>query len=576
MAARGEPGWAEEATRNASQLREAETRRKGRWQETTKAGKALIAGGADIPPELLADHPPILRLHFYDAVRTRESKEQVLALLPLARELDSHQGGDVLARHVTRIAGHDFARRAPLARSYGQLMRGELSKPQVEALIADLLRSQEDDLLMGALVWSNTAGAHVAEFQARAQASGDPWFLLLAAQERAKAELAKGEPRTAKRTLEEALGSCTSAPLVFRCMSLELDLAYVDTVLVQLDEAREHALKALRLSRSANDWNKENQALSLLAQVSRVRNDRPLARAFLEEVLERNPGDARQELTVRQALAQLELDSFRFGRARSEIDKALGSGLPLTMVGALALSDIARQKPSPADEAAMNSAVSAIRENASPGERALAEEALGRFLIEKNRAQGQDRLRQVIRDVSQGGLLERDENARRARAYSFTALILDAGKAGEHEAALELFAQELGASVPRQCVVAAAEDSERSLLVVRGPQGQTRGLLPGRPLAVPARGSEGIRVPRGARGAPGLREGGGAGPASAVWPRGVAPSGARVELPHPGGRRASRALGQGAPPRGEGRGDVAGALAGAASAGALEPRHRRG
>ena len=126
--------------------------------------------------------------------------------------------------------------------------------------------------------------------------AGDPWFLLLAAQERAKAEQARGEPRAAKRTLQEALGSCTSNPLVYRCMGLELDLAYVNTVLVQLDEAREHALRAWRLARSANDWNKENQAVSLLAQVFRVRNDRPLARAFLEEVLERNPGEARQEL----------------------------------------------------------------------------------------------------------------------------------------------------------------------------------------------------------------------------------------------------------------------------------------
>ena len=150
----------------------------------------------------------------------------------------------------------------------------------------------------------------------------------------------------------------------------------------------------------------------------------------------------------------------------------MATQLPLSLVGVLALSDIARQKPSPADEAAMTQAVSAIRENGRAGERAVAEQALGRFLIEKDRAQGQARLREVIQEVAKDGLLERDENARRARAYSFTALILDAGKAGEHEAALELFAEELGAPVPRQCAVAAAEDNERALLVVRGPQGR--------------------------------------------------------------------------------------------------------
>ena len=130
VAARGEPGWSEEAARNASLLRESETRRKTRWQEAQKAGKALIAEGTAPSPELLADRPPVLRLHFYDAVRTRESKEQVLALLPLARELDAQQGGEVLARHVARIAEHDFTRRAPLAKAYGQLLRGELPRPR--------------------------------------------------------------------------------------------------------------------------------------------------------------------------------------------------------------------------------------------------------------------------------------------------------------------------------------------------------------------------------------------------------------------------------------------------------------
>ena len=65
------------------------------------------------------------------------------------------------------------------------------------------------------------------------------------------------------------------------------------------------------------------------------------------------------------------------------------------------------------------------------------------------------------------------------RAYTFTSLILDAGKAGDYAAALEWMGEEQGGALPTQCLVTVLEDSERSLLIVRGASGQLLGTYEG-------------------------------------------------------------------------------------------------
>lgn len=474
-----EPGWAAEALQRAEQLEQAEQARTQRWQAVLQAGEQLASSGTPPPAAVLADRPPMLRLFFYDAVRSRTSKEQVLALLPLARELDSQVGGEVLTRYVTRVAARDFARRAPLAQAYEQLRQGRLPPERTQALVAALLRSGEDDLLLGALVQAEAVAEHLEAFEARAQALEDPWFRLLAAQERAQALLRRGEAREARRTLEQALALCALAPLEYRCMGLELDLAEANTLLSRLEEAWEHAARGWRKARAANERGKELLALGHLAQLARLRKDLPLARAYLEESLERNRGNAQQERYAWQNLAHLALQVLRWDKAREYIDKALATGLPLTHVGAMALSDIARQRPAPGDEAALSQALAAASASATAGQRALLRHAQGRLALERNRPQGRALLEEVLREVEAPGLLDKDEDARRARAYSYTSLILDSGKAGEYAAALELWGRELGGTLPERCVLAATSDSERSLWVARGDAGQLLGSYEG-------------------------------------------------------------------------------------------------
>jgi hypothetical protein len=177
---------------------------------------------------------------------------------------------------------------------------------------------------------------------------------------------------------------------------------------------------------------------------------------------------------VHQNLADIALHELRIDMARREVDAALATGLPLSLSGAFVLADLSRMKPSPEDEAHLTRSLEAVRGGLTPGERAVATHVLGRFFIERDAARGRELLWRSIQEAQAQGL-EEDVSARRARAFSYTSLVLDAGRRGAFEEALELFAKERGLELPRQCLLAAAVDSERTLLIARGPSGELLG-----------------------------------------------------------------------------------------------------
>lgn len=476
LAQRGEPGWAEEARQRAEALSAAEQARIQRWKAVVSAGQVLASNGTPPTSALLAERSPIVRLYFYDAVRTRTSPEQVRTLLPLARELDQQAGGgDVLARYVERIAASDFSRRVPLAQAYGQLRQGALPPEQVQALIARLLRSPEDDLLMGALVYARAVGSHLEAFEVRAEASQDPWFRLLAAQERAAAQVARGQEDEARQTLLDAHSLCATTPIEYRCQIIRMELAGILSKQLRMDEAWTFAEQAWRQARAANNRDKEDVALGHLAQLARFQNEGPLARAWFAELLTRHQGDKPYERFAHQSLAHLALSELRFDVARAEIDRAMATGLPLTFVGTMALADLSRQSPSPGDEAAILRAIAEAPASTTAVQRLTLRHSLARFTIERDRQKGRALLEEVLQGLESGDLLAHDADAQKLEAYTFTSLILDAGKAGDYGAALELFDRERGSPLPGRCLVAATEDSERSLLIVRGAAGQLLG-----------------------------------------------------------------------------------------------------
>jgi hypothetical protein len=480
-----EPGWSGEADKRAKSLEEGVRTRRERWQAVFEAGKAL----RDAPPGELPSgfhEIPYSRRLFYDAVRCAPSRERVLALLPLAKALDARAGGNVLEAYVLRIAEADFRRRAPLARTYVELLWKRLPAQEQERFRETLLGSKEDDILLGVLSIMNATARHQPIFEAKAAASGDPWFQMLAVQKRAEAEVAAGRVQHAAELLLEARRPCPRG-FEYLCISLDTALSTLYLKLQRVDDARQYAKLAWEASRKNNDWGLEQAPLWNLGQIARFGNDTALARAYLGEFHENKAGDLDAKRRHHQDLAIIAMEELRVDDARREINAALNTGLPLALSGAFALADISRLEEAHGDEQHLVEGLKKIQPKLSPGEKAIATHVLGRFFIERNEEEGRRLLWKSIEEAEALGLRD-DNGARRARAYSFTSLLLAAGKHKDFREALKLFARERGGALPRRCLLAATVDSERTLLLALEAGGELKGYYDaGRTRALPRR-----------------------------------------------------------------------------------------
>ncbi|SEU27992.1 CHAT domain-containing protein [Stigmatella erecta] len=470
VAALKEPGWSTEALGLATDLRRLASERRARWDQVFQAGKTLIESGPTDLPEDFAQ-APLARLFFYDAVRAAPDADHVRALLPLAAALDARTGDPILETYVRRTAQADFTKRGPLARAYANLALGRLSTEQKERLLTELLSSPEDDLLLGAIVHTQTVARHQRLFEDKALAQKDPWFMLLSAEKGAAVDQASGHFGRATQTLLDALRHCPSPGLEYRCLFLQRELSGLYIQRGRLEEARQLAEEGWRSALELNEWFLQRDFLWNLAQVARYTNDAPIARARYEELLERSRGDLEMVRRAHQNFAEIALHKLQADEARREMDAALDTGLPLSFSGAFALADLSRLRPGTHDGQHLERALDTAWPRLTPGERIIATHIRGRFYIEREPPRGQELLWTAIHGAEAQSLAE-DPGAQRARTYSFTSLIFDAGRRQAFDEALKLFAQERSQELPRQCLLAAAVDSERTLLIARGANGE--------------------------------------------------------------------------------------------------------
>lgn len=465
-------GWKREAAEQASYLSPV-LARKARWTEANRAGGELIREGAAAAEKALRYlDVPLMRRDFYDAVRTRTSAADVRALLQVAKWLDGRAGvGTVLADYVQRIASRNFGRRAPVAQLYAQLVENrQLSPKEQERILLACLASGEDDLAVGALVYTaKTLPKYAGALAEKAQAIPDPWFKLLALQARADAAVRSMKYEDARATLLDALEACQRAKLSYRCIDIENSLSYVLGWLFQLDEAERHAHEGLELARKTAQWDKEQDLLQAMGNVSRIRADVLLGRAWYgEALLAIDSGDRSAARNIHQNLAHLAILELDLDTARAELDQAMDVGLRLTTHGAEALVDIARTRRSPRDAKALQDAF-AEEPPETVAKRAYAKFLLGRFTLEEPGPQGRELLEQAIREAEAAG--KDDIVAKHARAYSYTSLIFDDAKRADFASALNRFGTELNLEVPERCVLALTEDTERRLILARGADG---------------------------------------------------------------------------------------------------------
>jgi hypothetical protein len=287
VAARAEPGWGDEASKRAAALRAEETERQQAWRQAAQAGQSMITTGTPPPAEVTRAFPGLIRRDLYQAARAAPSRERVLALVPVADEIDRGAGGSGMAAWLRGVAAEDLAKRAPLAASYARLVAnpGSFTPAAGDALLASLRKAKQDDLVLGALVLLGRVAASRAEVRQLAEQRHDPWALAIADQADAQAALAKGDAPQAEQILREADKRCLSAHVDYQCAFLEYDLA--DALLRQSRavEAHQQAMIGLGRARAAgvDARDLERRYFVLLAEIARARNLPALATAYVGE-----------------------------------------------------------------------------------------------------------------------------------------------------------------------------------------------------------------------------------------------------------------------------------------------------
>ncbi|MBN1210355.1 MAG: CHAT domain-containing protein [Myxococcaceae bacterium] len=478
VADKGEPGWGEEARRLAEGLRGgAEARRKS-WQDMKAAGMALVLAGTPLPPAMVRRSPGMARLYLYHAVRAATSREQVLALLPLAESVDQVSGTRTASEYVQRISRADFARRAPLAETFRALLGDlqALSEAEKDAYLERVRRSGERDLLLGALLLLHAERKDLQELEALVQESGDPaWYQAPLAMARAREELAQGRAAQAERQLLEAIDACRRANLEYRCVTLQEQLSELYNKLDRRQEAAAPAREALEAARRIDDWYQEDQLVYNLMTSARLRHEHALARAWLDEHLQRAPGDCQRRAEYRFARAIIAVEALEVSSARREVQAARACDAAPTLFEIAVYADLLRLGATDDEVARAEERIRMLRADAAltRGERLFLEHMAGRILIERDRAGGQRLLREVIAGSEQARAI--DIEARKAWSHSHHVLVMDAGRAGAFDVAITLLSAELERAAPEACLLAVAGQDERILFVARGARGELKG-----------------------------------------------------------------------------------------------------
>jgi len=514
VAQQGKPGWSAEAMAQAQTIRDEGKRSRQNWSDATEAGYTLAETGV-LPGGLAFLDAPVTRYMFYEAVKGGSTTpEKARAFLPDAKRLDALAGDTTLTRYVEAVAKRPFGRRGPLAEEYRRMVAGA-KDVNLEHLLRGTLDAGEPDMVLGVLGWLARAKSPSAELSSAelkrlvAATGGDPWHQAWARKLLAGALQREGEGEASRLVLEQAVKDCDQAThMEFRCLDLRVDLTYAYERTLRLADGVKVALDGWKRAVEVNEWNRQQQFILHLANMTRIREDAPLAQAYYEEALERFESAKKAgpefERYAHEGLAVLDVDQLRFEEARKHVDAALATKIHLGLPGALALTGLPGTKPSDAD--AMKDFFdlpSGPRFGA--GEKALAQAVRGRWALERtsNREEGEKVLREAIQLASADGLALRDPDARRALSYAYTTLILDAGRRGKAEEALRLFEEEWPGALPQRCLMAVTADGPRTLAVVRPAGGPARIAYRDEARTKPVLGRAGDLLPQAAKHLPG-------------------------------------------------------------------------
>jgi len=487
VAALDEPGWADEARRNAKALSDQLAERQAAFDRLVNVdGPRLATAGDAVTPEVARRFPGMTRLRFYDAVRAAETSEAVRALAPLAATLDQIYGGAVLAGYVERTAHADFARRAPLARRYAQLVAGALDDAGKRELLSQLRGAKQDDILLGAIVQVNRVqvpATLLPEVQRIAGDLRDPWFHLLAVEHAAGLRVAGGDPTAAEGLLLPELAHCT---IDYRCTSLDLMLGESYLLTLRLADTRRVVADGWARAQRGGEWYQEQRLLQMRARLEGVQDDvegttLPLVRAYAGETVLRSPEACDFQAWYHEMLASTLVNRADLVNARAELAAAAAiaptcamhsSNISVAEVKARALRDPASARPGEVAELRTEIAALRTRPEAGPADQAALDLIEGRLLLERDHAAAITLLERATTVASHD-----DDVARMARSYAYSVLILDAGRTGDWDRALTLLAASEGTVAATRCALGVAVADLTSVVVIRDATGAAHGVF---------------------------------------------------------------------------------------------------
>jgi hypothetical protein len=483
IAAENEQGWSVEAATRADLLAQNGESTRTVWTAIHKAGEALSTSRTPIAGDLLRRSPGLARASLYDAVRTARSRDEVLALESMARELDG-AGKPFLVNYVRRVAGLDFGQRKPLAGAYARLLKNELPPAAAGQLLSDSPSRDTVDIVMGAMNQQRVVADHIGAYRRMVKQTDDPWFQLILADAEAQVAARAGNLRETEARLRESEIVCSTEAadaLSFQCLNIASDLADLYVNQHRLPEAVKVVRKGMELARRTGEWGQLEVLLWCLAEAARYDSSLESARAYANEILwmARKPDATTDEPSAmtREAhmiLANLAIRDLNGPVARRELELALRNATPdLWMANVQA--DIGRLDPAPGDLPRLQQWLTALRSQdaPSPTQRILFDAIEGRLLIDKDPAAGIAMLERVI--ASTEAITARDSLAKEARSGSLSVLALEAARGENHARVLELLAQQLGVAVPGACTVGMVVEDARDAIVVQSSEGKLRG-----------------------------------------------------------------------------------------------------
>ena len=480
VAALHEPGWSDEARATATHLREETKKRQEAYADGLKRCRAAMRGEAPYPLDVVDRSKRLARFCFYDVLRGAGTVEAVAALEPVARALDARFGGAALGQAVARVkAAAGAPQRPELSAAYARFVESHPGD-DVWLKLADEARSaRQADIELGALYFVHAGRLDTGLYVPLALATGDAWFAALAEELAAGVEAQRGEPARALDRLAPLEERCAREDRVEdRCLTILRAIAYDHAVLLQMRAAKDAGLSAMARARADGDWTTELTLLKEIGQTERIRGDLGLARAYLDEALARAPNACDTVEFVRSNLAAAYQQVLDFAEARRQADQMGKCEQPPSLTRMLAIADLQRVLPKKDDIRVMERGVAAARADAtlSVGDQALITHIAGRAWLEHDRNGGERLLR---RSISEAEHLTGDRVAAKARLYSYTSLMLDAGKRGDFNGALRLFIEEgRWPSLP-PCSLWMAADDERLLVIAVGADRRAEGRYDG-------------------------------------------------------------------------------------------------